>query len=153
MPLMDMAGPAHGGTETANNADSDTISAENGRRDFGRAKTVLDRLHHSLRAKQGRAALRGSLDVESLGGDDDEIAGADAVRGGRAVDRHGAIAADAFTAQALGVHGLCMIGPCGDRVDLMAGIDHQGGIDRAHRAAADNCDFRHMFTPCHSAAL
>jgi hypothetical protein len=90
------------------------------------------------------AGLRRRLNVERLGGNDDEIAWPDAVRRGRGMNRHRAVTAGAFAAQALGGHRLGVIGPKRDGMDLVTGVDHQRGIDRSHRATPDNRNFRHV---------
>ena len=98
----------------------------------------------SSRTQQRKTGTRRRLHIEGLGGNDDEIAGSDAVCRCRGMNRHRAIAACAFATQALGSHRLGMVGPKRDRVNLMAGIDHERGIDRSHCATADNRNFRHL---------
>jgi hypothetical protein len=61
--------------ETSNDSDGKTIRAEYRRCDLRRSQAVLDGLDDRLRTKQRNAGMRRRLDVECLGGDNDEIAG------------------------------------------------------------------------------
>ncbi len=112
-----------------------------------RSQTVLDGLHDRLRTKQRNAGLRRRLHVECLGGDNDKIARSDPVRRRRCMNGHRAIAAGAFAAQALGSHRLGVIGPERYGVNLVTGVNHEGGIDRSHGAAADNRNLCHSCSP------
>ena len=53
------------------------------------------------------------------------------------------VAARTLAAEALRAHRLGVIGPQRDGVDIVAHVDHQRGVDGAHRSAADDRDLRH----------
>ena len=54
-----------------------------------------------------------------------------------------AVPAGALNPETLSSHRLGVIGPERNGVDLMTGIRHERGVDRAHRAAADDRNFCH----------
>src|SRR5918999_3399964 len=78
--------------------------------------------------------------MHGLGCEHHEIAWPGFARVGRGVDLHRAVARGTFDPQALLAHGLDVLAPPIYRPDLVAGRGEERGVDRAHRARADNGD-------------
>src|SRR6266404_8909285 len=97
--------------ETSDDTDGKTIRAKYRSRELRRPQAVLNGLDDRLRTQQGNAGTRRLLHIEGLGGNDDEVAGSDAVRRCRSTNRHRAIAARTFATQALGSHRLGRVRP------------------------------------------
>src|SRR4051812_21784795 len=134
----------HRGPKAADDADGKPVLAKDGSRDLGRAEAVLDRLHDRAGTEQRHAGPRRRRDIEGLRRDDDKVTGPNPICiRFRAGEPDRAVPAGALNPETMSSHRLGVVGPERDGVALVAGVRHERGVDRTHRAAADDRNLCH----------
>ncbi len=130
----------HGGPEAAGDTLQYALFTEYCSRRGGAAEAVLDREHDRVGAEERGCGTSSSLDIHRLGRDDDEVGDSHLLNARRGADRDGPITACSGNAKPAPADGVDVLLPRVDGPDLVAGRGEKPGVDRAHRAGAEDGD-------------